>query len=104
MRDPRAIRASQSSTIPQMEQTRITHEGSPEFASLLVHYLEQEGASVEWTPPMERRGGRPTEQVVVQIVAWGTIEMMRVAVRKFLEKFPRAKVRIEDDDEREDDD
>jgi len=87
------------------EATRtITYTGSAARAGALVQMLEEAGASVEWTPPVERRGiGGDAEVVALGIVASGLYDGIKAAVARFLERFPRATAVIEDDGSAPDD-
>jgi hypothetical protein len=83
---------------------RITYRGGPMFASALVAELEHNGVHVQWQPPAEHRDlASATEGVVVSIVARGSIDAIRAAVRLFRSRFPRPRVDIEGDDDPEDD-
>ena len=86
------------------ETRRITYEGSGALARALVQMLADEGVTVD----VQRGGQRGTEYrdargiaeaVLATLLATGAIESIRAGVRKFRERFPGAKVEIEDDDD-----
>jgi hypothetical protein len=71
----------------------LRYRGSPRFASQLVQMLEEEGVTVRWQPPIERKSLEDAAtQVVVTIVAAGGTAAIRAAVNKFRERHPEAEV------------
>lgn len=83
------------------EPLRVTYVGSPSFAHLFVRYLEKAGSRVQMPDVEERRDfGSATEAVAVAIVVWGTKEAVQATIRKFRERYPRAKIDIDDDHDR----
>jgi hypothetical protein len=79
---------------------KITYRGPAAFVSLLAQMLEDEGASVEWEPPIEERGAAEMAQdVVSQLIAYGAAAGITEAVRRFREWTKgKADVTEEDDD------
>lgn len=70
--------------------------GAP-LAGMLVQFLEEEGVRVEWSrPDEEQRGlGADVTQVVVNLVSTGTGAAIALAVKRFRERAPQAKVDVE---------
>lgn len=77
-------------------RANLTVLASPPFASMLVQMLREEGVTVEWDPPEERRGaGEVVQQVVISILAAGAYDGIKLAVQRFVERTNgRAKVDI----------
>lgn len=86
-----------------MDETRmITYQGGPARSALLAQMLRDEGLQVQWTPPEERRGidySADIQSLVVTLTAVGLVTSMRVAVSKFRNRVPSAKVKIEGDED-----
>jgi len=93
--------------MPVMAHTtrRVTYRGDPAFASMLVQMLEQEGAKVKWERPHEQRGiEEMAQEVIVQMVAVGSLTAIKVALDKFRKHIHGTAVAtIEDGDELGDD-
>jgi hypothetical protein len=85
--------------MPEQSRT-ITYRGPAPFVSLLAQMLEDEGASVEWEPPIEERGAAEMAQdVVSQLIATGAAAGIAAALRRFREWTKgKADVTEEDDD------
>lgn len=82
----------------------ITYHGDAARCGALVQMLEQEGVTVQWTPPQERRGlGADINEVVVSLVSSGTLLAITAGVRKFRERFPRHKIEVDGEEARPDD-
>jgi hypothetical protein len=74
----------------------IQYTGDPAEASTLVQVLQDEGISVEWTPPKEHQGiGTDADQVIVQLTAVGGIAAITAAVTKFRARVKHARVDVE---------
>ena len=70
--------------------------------SALAWKLEQHGVDVQpWEPPEEGRG--LGTEIVIAIVAQGTVEAIKAGLAEFRRTFPRAHVEIEGDEEDRDD-
>jgi hypothetical protein len=96
--------------MPEQSRT-ITYRGPAPFVSLLAQMLEEEGASVEWEPPIEERGaGEMAQDIVSQLIATGAAAGIAEAIRRFREWTKgKGDVTQDDDDtgdvtEEEDDD
>jgi len=89
--------------MPIMTDTtrRFTYRGDPAAVSLLVQMLREAGATVEWEPPTQQRGiGEMVQEVVVGIVATGSVEAIKAAIAKFLKHMHgKAEATIEDDEQ-----
>ena len=82
---------------------RITYRGGPMAVRQLVSMLEHEGVEVKWTPPEEQRDlYSAAESIVTQLVAAGLIAAIQAAVRRFLQRHPRAQVDVHVEDEDDD--
>ena len=67
-----------------MAHTTVTYRGDPAQATMLAQMLENEGATVTWERPPERRGVTEMAQaVVVNMVTEGSLTAIKVAVVKF---------------------
>ena len=74
----------------------IQYTGDPARAGMLVQMLQDEGVSVEWTPPHERRGpGQDAVDVIVQMTAAGGIYAINAAVTKFRARVKHAQADVE---------
>ena len=74
----------------------IQYTGDPAEASILVQVLQDEGVSVEWTPPTEHQGiGADADQVIVQLTASGAIAAITAAATKFRARVKHARVDVE---------
>jgi hypothetical protein len=73
---------------------RITYEGPPALANMLVQHLDEEGVHVDWQPPElpDERLSYSVEvvsianEVVVTMTVSGTTAAIELAVRKFRER------------------
>lgn len=66
--------------------------------------LHEEGVGVESTPPREYRSlGPDLNELAVSLTTTGTLAAIGLAVKKFRDWAPRAKVEIEGEDEAPDD-
>jgi len=84
---------------PMAETHTVTYRGSPPFASMLAHLLEQEGLEVTWERPEETRGvGDMTQAYVVEMAVAGSLGAIKAAVARSRKHAPRGEVEIEDDD------
>lgn len=83
-----------------MDVTRtIVYRGGAARVAMLAQMLRSEGVQVEYTPPEEQRGiGGDLNEVVVNLVSTGTVVAIGAAVKKFRERVPRAKVKVEGED------
>jgi DNA-binding FadR family transcriptional regulator len=91
--------------MPVMTQTtrHLTYRGNPAFASMLVQMLEEAGATVEWKPPVERRGiGASAHDVIVGIVAAGTYDAIKAAIDRFRKHMDGKAVAVVEVDEQDD--
>ncbi len=84
-----------------MTDTRtIRFEGSPPFVSALAQMLRVEGIDVTYDAPQEQRSlSGDVEQVMVILTAMGSYDAMTVVVRRFRERWTKARVEIEGDDD-----
>ena len=76
----------------------IVYRGKPPWHTALAQFLEEEGVSVQWSPPAEEEGrglGADVHQVVVSIVSTGTVAAITAAVRRFRKFGPRDKGKVE---------
>ena len=94
--------------MPVMAQTtrRVTYRGNPAFASMLVQMLQQESVTVRWERPFEQRGmGEMAQEVIVQMVATGSVTAISAAVAKFRKHMNgRAEATVENDEMDDDED
>jgi len=94
--------------MPVMAQTtrRVTYRGNPAFASMLVQMLQQESVTVRWERPFEQRGmGEMAQEVIVQMVATGSVTAIAAAVAKFRKHMNgRAEATVENDEMDDDED
>lgn len=70
-----------------MTETRrkITYRGPAAYASMQM--LKEDGATVEWEPPKEERGlGEMAQEVVVTLVASGTLAGIKAALERFQQR------------------
>jgi hypothetical protein len=47
------------------EQVLIRYEGTPNVVGALAHCLEEQGLSVDYDPPLEKRGVGPVDVVAL---------------------------------------
>jgi hypothetical protein len=82
----------------------IRYEGDSAQLVRLVQILQGKRVKVEWTPTPGRPGGpghgliewsTDIQQVVVTLVAAGSLTSINKAIAKFRKKFPRANVVVE---------
>ena len=83
---------------PSPERIELIYEGPARGVSLLAHQLEQEGLTVSYERPMERRGVGADMHTIVIAVAAGTLTTglaaaSKAVVAQFRERFPQAEVR-----------
>jgi hypothetical protein len=88
-----------------MDVTRsIRYEGDSAQLVRLVQMLQGKRVMVEWTPKPGRPGGpghgliewsTDIQQVVVTLVAAGSLTSINKAIAKFRKKYPRANVVVE---------
>jgi hypothetical protein len=80
---------------------KITYIGPPEPASALAQLLREQGVEVKVAPPLEMRSAASdfVRDVAVEMVASGGLAAIFLAVRKFREWFPHARVEIGGDQE-----
>jgi hypothetical protein len=84
---------------------RVTYRGNPAFASMLVQMLADEGATVRWDRPPERRGvGEMAPEVIVQMAATGSVTAIATAVAKFRKHMQGRVVEVTIEDDEQDDD
>jgi hypothetical protein len=82
------------------ETRRVTYTGPASRASFLVQLLEEEGVTVDWTPPLEKKDfGSAFEAVVVGLITTGSAAAIKAAVAAFRQHQADAKVEIEDEDD-----
>jgi short-subunit dehydrogenase involved in D-alanine esterification of teichoic acids len=84
------------------EIRRITLEGSRPIGRALVQMLEEEGVTVQLPGrhTTEYRDARDVaEGVITTVIAAGTVEAIKAGVRKVRWRFPRAKIKIEGEDD-----
>ncbi len=89
------------------EGVQVTYRGPAPLASALVSAIEQEGGTVDWDAPEERRGaGQGLHEVVVGLFVCATYDVTKAAALaaaragrdRFRARFPRPQVDVEDDD------
>jgi hypothetical protein len=79
-----------------MAEFRVTYHGSPPFVGALAQMLREEGLDVEdYEAPMEGRSVGVGEAVAIGLVVNGTYDALKIAVKKFREHWPKARVEIE---------
>ena len=84
---------------------RVTYRGNPAFATMLVQMLADEGATVQWDRPPERRGmGDMAQEVIVQLAATGSVTAIATAVAKFRKHMQGRVVEVTIEDHEQDDD
>lgn len=85
---------------------RITYEGPPALANMLVQHLDEEGVHVDWQPPElpDERLSYSVEvvsianEVVVAMTVSGTTAAIELAVRNFRARVKgRATARVDDE-------
>jgi hypothetical protein len=83
-----------------MDVTRtVVYQGPAPYAGMLAQMLREQGVQVKYTPPEERRGlAGDLNEVIVNLISTGSAAAIGLAIKKFLERKPRAKVNVEDDD------
>jgi hypothetical protein len=72
----------------------ITYRGSAGPHDVLIQLLRDQGVWVVYLPPEEKRGGG-VGRIVLRLTASGAYDNMKLAVRKFRERFPNIQVDIE---------
>lgn len=73
-------------------------------ASALVQMLREQGVHVDWTPPREQRDlAGMAEEVAVNLVSTGTLVAIGAAVKRFRQRFPKIKLKVEGEDDGPDD-
>ncbi len=77
---------------------KITYEGSPARVGLFAKLLRDEGVQAEYEPPIEERGvGQEiAQEVLVILLATGTVEGIKLAMRKFRGWAKGTKFKIDD--------
>ena len=81
---------------------RITYQGPPALVGALAHSLREEGVAVQpYDLPDEHRGmGDITHEVVIELVATGTVAAIGAAITKFRKWFPgRGSITTEPEDD-----
>jgi hypothetical protein len=71
-----------------MAKVEVVVQASGPWASMLVQMLREEGAEVDWTPPVEERGAfqELTLDVVSSIIATGAWKGIEAAVERFRQR------------------
>jgi hypothetical protein len=70
------------------ETHQLVYTGPAAFASALVQMLQEQGVTVDWTPPEERRGlGHDAHDIVVNLVATGVWVSVFKGVSVFRDRF-----------------
>lgn len=81
------------------ERHTVIYYGPPALGQLLGQHLEDEGCRVHVPPMQERRDlAGAAQDLVVEILAWGTISGIVAGIRKFKSRRPQAKIEIDDQD------
>jgi hypothetical protein len=84
------------------DRVRLTYTGDPSLVGVLARRLAAEGCEVNYTPPMERRGGVGTGLAIVSLVmavsaspaVWPKVT---ATVDAFTRQFPGTRVTVEND-------
>jgi hypothetical protein len=77
------------------DTTHLTYEGPPPYVGALAQMLEEEGVTVEYTPPHETRDLSSALAIVaVVLTATGSARDIAAGIQRFRERFgSRAQVR-----------
>lgn len=92
------------------EEHHVIYRGTPALASALADHFERQGLTVEWEPTIEQRDFQSVGEAALQGAAGGVAgaavsllvsgggAAVRLAIRKFRERFPKADVEWREED------
>lgn len=70
--------------------------GNPSGAVRLVSMVEEQGASVEWTPPREYRGAPDIiDNVVADFIVLGSLAGLRAAIAAYRKRWPAERIEVD---------